>query len=282
MTNTITAIIPTIGRPSLMAAIGSAKNQLNVSVKVIIVDDSERQNVTVSIPGVTVLRSGGNKGVSAARNIGLDFTETDYVGFLDDDDLWNIEKSHLQIEWMKEKEIEISITSALVRGRRSRSRPSKLIKPELSPIQNLYRKHQPLGNSYYLPMAGVLISRKIAQEFKFKNDLHERENIEYLEQIFRQGYRIHQMNFVGVEINYSSQDSLKRMNLATELTWAKNIMRFGQNELNNFYLESARNFIRVSKGTDALVMLQNLENESYWQKLLKILYKGSAKLSKTN
>ena len=279
MADTITAIIPTVGRASLLAAVDSAKNQLGVDVKIVIVDDSEKQNINVSTPGVTVLRSGGKRGVSASRNIGLDFAVTDFVGFLDDDDLWNVEKSRRQIEWMKEKEIEISITSAFVRGKKSRNRPSKLIKPELSPIQNLYRKHQPLGNSYYLPMAGVLISKKVAQEFRFKNNLQERENIEYLDQIFWKGYKIHQMNFVGVEISYSSQDSLKRINLATELSWAKKMMKFGQNELNNFYLESERNFIRVNKRAEALIMLQNLENGNNRHKLLKILYNVFARLS---
>ena len=80
-------VIPTIGRPSLgrlLAALlmgdGPAPD------RVIVVDDrrATRRSLDLPIQGVTVLRSGG-LGPAAARNVGLHAARAEWIAFLDDD-----------------------------------------------------------------------------------------------------------------------------------------------------------------------------------------------------
>ncbi len=93
----VTVIIPTLGdRPAmLIEAIESVYGQM-VEVKGIIVvvdgSDEARRRVGELIEGrprVEVVTTGeGNRGVSVARNIGAELARTDYLAFLDDDDVW--------------------------------------------------------------------------------------------------------------------------------------------------------------------------------------------------
>lgn len=91
----VTVIIPAYNaEKTLMRAFLSTRNQgLNSSV--IIIDDcssdgtpqisSEIQN---SFPNVQFLRNNTNLGVSATRNIGIQLAKTEYISFLDADDVW--------------------------------------------------------------------------------------------------------------------------------------------------------------------------------------------------
>lgn len=82
----------------LKAAVMSALNQqTDASMQIIVVDDGspisarkELQGVFSSHPGVIVIVEKKNGGAGAARNTGLDHVkpETDYVAFLDSDDIW--------------------------------------------------------------------------------------------------------------------------------------------------------------------------------------------------
>jgi len=79
-----TVIIKTIGRPSLKAAIRSAKRE---GFKVIVVSDGAK----VSAQGATKLvKLGKNWGYygGMAANVGAAMADTEYVTFLDDDDVF--------------------------------------------------------------------------------------------------------------------------------------------------------------------------------------------------
>jgi hypothetical protein len=73
-------VVPTVGRPSLWAALAPLLGR----VKVTVVDDRPG-GADLDLPdGVRVLRSGGG-GPAAARNLGWRATDADWVAFLDDD-----------------------------------------------------------------------------------------------------------------------------------------------------------------------------------------------------
>ena len=86
----VTVVIPTRDRPSLLAdALASVEAQQSRAAHTVVVDDgSAEPPLPLAGPAVEVLRHPRALGVAAARNGGLEQVETEWVAFLDDDDLW--------------------------------------------------------------------------------------------------------------------------------------------------------------------------------------------------
>jgi len=107
----ISVIIPTYNRASFLEeAIQSVLVQdffirnASIPFELLVIDDGSTDNTK------EVVRSFGDKvkyhfqehkGVSAARNLGLELTQGDYLAFLDSDDLWKKEKMSTQMSFMK-------------------------------------------------------------------------------------------------------------------------------------------------------------------------------------
>jgi glycosyltransferase involved in cell wall biosynthesis len=87
-------IIPTKNRPhDLTRALRSVLKQQGVLVEVIAVDDGGDPGVLDTVSElhdrrVRMLRNERSQGVAAARNRGIQFATTEWVAFVDDDDIW--------------------------------------------------------------------------------------------------------------------------------------------------------------------------------------------------
>lgn len=89
--NTVSAIIPTIGRASLRAAVESILWQVDCQAEAIVVLDApeKRTAVTTLLDGLSyTLLMTDRIGAAAARNVGLEAATGEFIGYLDDDDLW--------------------------------------------------------------------------------------------------------------------------------------------------------------------------------------------------
>lgn len=86
----VSVIIPTRNRPNqLPHAVASAKAAGN-DVEVIVVDDAsedETAAVCKKLSGIKYVRLDRNQGVAGARNIGILASSSEYIAFLDDDNL---------------------------------------------------------------------------------------------------------------------------------------------------------------------------------------------------
>ena len=104
MTAPVTAVVPTKNRIDLLdATLRSILAQRDVDVYVVIVDDGSDLPVaerirTLASPRVRVLRNEASRGVSAARNQGVEAAQTPWVAFCDDDDLWTPSKIAGQLQ----------------------------------------------------------------------------------------------------------------------------------------------------------------------------------------
>lgn len=97
---TVSVIIPTVGRRSLRAAVKSIVDQVDCrATPIVVLDKPEKhQEVEHLLDGLSYeLYVTSSIGAAGARNIGLDAARSDFVGYLDDDDLWLPEKAALQI-----------------------------------------------------------------------------------------------------------------------------------------------------------------------------------------
>ena len=100
---TVTVVIPTHNRRRLLLrTMDSVLGQRDVAVRVVVVDDGGSDGTADAVRDmgrepVTLLRHERSKGVSAARNAGLAMAETQWVAFVDDDDLWAPDKISAQL-----------------------------------------------------------------------------------------------------------------------------------------------------------------------------------------
>ncbi|RLA62772.1 MAG: glycosyltransferase family 2 protein [Epsilonproteobacteria bacterium] len=111
----ISIIIPTYNRSAyLFRAIESVQYQTYKDWELIIVDDGSTDNTQKEITyllkeekKIKYIKT-PNRGVSAARNLGIHLSSGDYLAFLDSDDEWLPEKLELQMEFVNTNpEIEL-------------------------------------------------------------------------------------------------------------------------------------------------------------------------------
>jgi GT2 family glycosyltransferase len=86
----VSVIIPTFNRPHLLARAVESAQRAGGDVEVIVVDDASRDetaSVCAGLRDIKYVRVDRNQGVAGARNIGLLESSSDFIAFLDDDDL---------------------------------------------------------------------------------------------------------------------------------------------------------------------------------------------------
>ena len=95
----VTFIIPTIGRETLLRAVDSLYKQTKWDWKAIIVFDGIKPTIDISDPRITITQcekagtgtivngEQKNNGAGNVRNFGIAMADTEWIAFLDDDDL---------------------------------------------------------------------------------------------------------------------------------------------------------------------------------------------------
>jgi glycosyltransferase involved in cell wall biosynthesis len=102
-------VIPTHNRRDLLLrTVDSVLQQRDVDVTVVVVDDGGTDGTPDAIrglgrPNLRLLRHEKSRGVSGARNAGLETTETPWVAFVDDDDMWAPDKLGAQLASLREQ-----------------------------------------------------------------------------------------------------------------------------------------------------------------------------------
>lgn len=100
MRATVSVVIPTRDRAALVGrAIASVLAQKRPADEVVVVDDGSTDGTEAAVagfPGVRYERT-APRGVSAARNHGLEIASGDWIAFLDSDDEWLPEKLEVQL-----------------------------------------------------------------------------------------------------------------------------------------------------------------------------------------
>ena len=187
----ISVIIPTVGRSSLFSAIDSVRHQTLEASEIIVIDDSINQDLAIDDSKLLIIKTGGGKGVSAARNLGLRFANSEWVAFLDDDDLWRQDKLELQIQSAIDLNLDLVLSGALINN--SRRRPRIYLKIDMDPLELIYSPISALFGLSYLPTPSILVRKSITEKISFNIDLSAREDILFLHQVYSSGARMHQI-----------------------------------------------------------------------------------------
>ena len=159
----ISVIIPTYNRIKLIErAINSVLNQSHMVNQIIIVDDGStdgtKKIIKEKYPQITYIYQ-DNKGVSAARNIGINKTHCNWISFLDSDDTWHQDKIEKQIQKINENPDTLICHTDEIWYRYDK-------------IQNQQKKHKKFGGYIFnqcLPFciispSSVIINRKVFNE----------------------------------------------------------------------------------------------------------------------
>jgi len=114
-------VIPNYERvESLIKAVESVQNQNYPNIEIVIVDDGSApeslQQIEKRLKGVPIkiIRRSRTNNPGLMRQIGVAHLNTEWVAFLDSDDLWNHEKLSKQIEFAESKRAEFVSTNAIV------------------------------------------------------------------------------------------------------------------------------------------------------------------------
>jgi len=114
----ISLIIPSYNRSSsLNRALQSVLSQSHLPNEIIVVDDGSNDNTAEMLreefPQVTYLYQ-SNKGVSSARNLGIQHSTGDWIAFLDSDDTWLSHKLEKQVSALQQSpELKICHTEEI-------------------------------------------------------------------------------------------------------------------------------------------------------------------------
>tara|TARA_B100000686_G_C16493614_1_gene813395 strand:+ start:84 stop:905 length:822 start_codon:yes stop_codon:yes gene_type:complete len=165
----ISVVIPTYNRKSfLQNAIDSVLTQTYQNIELIIIDDGSSDKtieyLNKKYPRIKIFKQ-SNKGVSAARNKGIELSSNDWIAFLDSDDRWHPKKLEKQVKNLIEKpKFKICHTNEIW------IRKGKKI--------NQHKKHKKYGgfifdkclNSCLISPSSVIIHKNIFKEIGLFNE----------------------------------------------------------------------------------------------------------------
>jgi len=159
----ISVVIPTYNRVEILSrAIQSVLNQTSQPMEILVIDDGSTDEtvskIAMEFPKVQIL-SQENRGVSAARNLGIRHAKSEWIAFLDSDDEWLPNKIEMQKQEMHyHKNIKICHTDEIWIRNGVRVNPMK--------------KHQKFGGEIYskcLPLCVISPSSVLIHKSIFDN-----------------------------------------------------------------------------------------------------------------
>lgn len=155
-------------------AINSVLNQTYQNWELLVIDDGSKDKTSYIIKEfenkdsrIRYIKNEKNMGVSATRNRGIFIASSEWIAFLDSDDMWEKTKLEKQIKMAEEKSAEFLFTG------------SSYINEEGKPYKGIFRvtesvTYKKLRNQNVISCSSVLIKKKFFENIKMeKDDIHE-------------------------------------------------------------------------------------------------------------
>jgi len=165
---TVTAIITAYNRPDyLKEAIESVLKQNYVISEIIIIDDCSIENLKDVVDSfkekkIIYIKNKINSGANYCRNLGIQYARSNYIAFLDDDDIWDTDKTGIQIDCLVKNNLNISLCNYSKIGKNIKIKKSK---------KGIINEDQLKKGNLFCGASGILSSRKVMQENNFDESL---------------------------------------------------------------------------------------------------------------
>jgi glycosyltransferase involved in cell wall biosynthesis len=185
--NTVSVVIPTVGRPELGAAVRSALAQTHPVLEVLVMaDTADELNGLPDDPRVEVIRVGPGAGGNKARQTGIEAARGEVVGLLDDDDEWLPTKIEVQLAQVAAAragdERWLATCRVKVRGHNHGDLvwPDRLIEPSERLVDYLFVKRRVRGGTGFIQASCLLFPRALALETPFDASLRFHQDVSWL------------------------------------------------------------------------------------------------------
>lgn len=221
----VSVVIPTLNRASVCRSVRSALEQ-GPSVEVLLVDDSQAQDLVSPIPDprIEVLRTGGRTGAAAARNLGMSRARGRFIAFLDDDDEWCVGHLDAALRVLQERpDRDIYSSRALVLrpDGQGRIEPVSMLGEEFFwdytyGLASCWAR----GRRVLTP---TLVFRATLKDHGMEPDLTWAEDTWWLLTAERLGHRIVQDARVGAIVHAADDRRYAREQDDSNLTWARRL-----------------------------------------------------------
>jgi glycosyltransferase involved in cell wall biosynthesis len=199
---TVTAVIPTHGRPELVcrAVDGVRAQTAPVGEIVVVVDGADSQGETLRAlsalnePRLTVVAMRGHNGPSRARNAGVAASKTPWVAFCDDDDLWQPHKMAWQLKaldaagWSPHAVVSTGVIGRSPSG--DYRWPARFIAAQERVGDYLFCTRTPFQGETLLHTSSLLASRELLRTVPFDESLWNHEDWDWLLRAEEAGARL--------------------------------------------------------------------------------------------
>ena len=241
----VSVVIPAT-RESFVHSVNSALSQTLKPLEIIVVDDSKGQSLEFVGENVYVLKTGGLKGVSFSRNLGVRASLGQWIAFLDDDDYWLSSKLELQIQFANIHSLDATYTSCLLNSI-DEVRPRCNYFRQLSPLAQIYDFGFRLNSRFYLGFSSLIIKRSAIGDTLFDETMRLREDLKFIQEIWNKGCSIDLLAEILCVIDYNFMRSSNLIKLENDLDWFIYLFKVSKSvALRFFVLNIVRNrFIRM-------------------------------------
>jgi glycosyltransferase involved in cell wall biosynthesis len=187
-----------MGRNTLNRAIKSVLTQTLQPSEILVIAGTPPKISPEYLALVTVVENFHDKSIgwTAAenRNIGVGIAKSDFVAFLDDDDIWFPEKMRVQMDFLAGHSDEVSIASTIYSLNRflKFKRPRRRLVDNESILNAHYGERRFFPSPYYTQTSGVVIKRELALDTPFNVDLPYCEDIWWLHELQTKGVPVYQ------------------------------------------------------------------------------------------
>lgn len=189
-------VVPTIGRPELLRALGSVRDQsIDTRVELIVVHDGKPGTelpAGAEALADRVIRTAGRVGGARARNLGIAAATGDLVALLDDDDEWLPHKLEVQIAlWLKASDPAHTVVAGRQvyvnprTGTVSRPGPDQLITDGELVEDYLFRRRPPSGGRPSMYTSALLCPRELALATPWDESLSRHQDWDWLVRLGR-------------------------------------------------------------------------------------------------
>ena len=239
MKNTVDIILPCFNcENTINATLKSVKSQSYKKWRLFIIDDGSQDKTFSKIKSysknkkIKIIKIKKNKGAGFCRNLALKYSKSEYVAFIDSDDIWKKNKLKIQLKFMTNNKYMFSYTNYIAFKKNNKNVAKRKIL-----IPNSFNKKQFIKNTS-ICTSTMMIKRSIIKNTKFTNT-KRCEDFFFKCQLLKNytAYRVNKyLTFYRVSENSLQSSKIRNIYWLWKINKKFNKLKFLANIISIFYI----------------------------------------------